>query len=367
MESFAAPANLAGRFVTDATLPRLCESILDAGRRSGAKCDLHKIGSSRAGRELIAFSIGEGHHQVSITAGAHSDEPIGPMTAMQLASWLACGEGDARDFTSRFSFSICPQVNPDGAAFNSAWFSDPIDPRAYFETVMREQPGDDIEFGYAVNSNAALRPENEAVAGFLKTRGPFVFHSSLHGMAYAEGAWFLICKEWGHRSGPLQDVLSALTAKERLPLHDIDRRGEKGFTRIAQGFCTTPTSTAMQAYFQERGDEAMASLFRLSSMELVQSIGGDPLAMVSELPLFLITDPIPRPSNVAPQPGETAYEKFRTSLGPAGAAYENGDEQPIQELMRKYHLLPVSLQKQVTLQGRMVLAGAAFAANLLSN
>ena len=51
------------------------------------------------------------------------------------------------------------------------------------------------------------RPENEAAMAFLEPHGPYAAHFSLHGMAFAEGAWFLICNEWADRAGDLLDSI----------------------------------------------------------------------------------------------------------------------------------------------------------------
>ncbi|MGI8905288.1 MAG: M14 family zinc carboxypeptidase [Candidatus Sumerlaeaceae bacterium] len=348
------------RFVTDASMPRLLAEIVAAAAKTGTAHEQLMIGRSRAGREMVGLRIGSGPLHVSITAGAHSDEPVGPMTAIELAVWLASGQPDARQFTRDFTFCICAQTNPDGSALNSRWFADPLDPFNYFQNVVREAPGDDIEFGYPANGEPALRPENQAVADFLRPHGPYLFHTSLHGMAFAEGAWFLICKEWSNRTQPLQQQLARLAKSHGFPLHDIERHGEKGFTRIAPGFCTTPTSTAMRTYFLERNDATTAAQFRPSSMEFVQSLGGDPLLMVSELPLFMIMDPAQRPPDVPLQRGATAYEHFREALPAARAAAEHGNLAPAKELMEKYQLEPVPLHKQVTLQAQMILAALAF-------
>ncbi len=71
-------------------------------------------------------------------------------------------------------------------------------------------------------------------------------------------------------------------------LHDVDRGGEKGFHRIDQGFTSRPDSRAMVRHFMALGDSETAALFRPSSMEYVRSLGGDPLTLVSEMPLFLL-------------------------------------------------------------------------------
>src|SRR5690606_36871771 len=149
-----------------------------------------------------------------------------------------------------------------------------------------EGPGDDIEFGYPGEDKGALRPENQAEADFLKSYGPYNLHCSLHSMAFAQGAWFLIEKSWSDRTQPLEHRLADSAARHDLGLHDIQGNGEKGFNRIAPGFCTTPTSVAMRDFFNAKGEAETADKFHLSSMEFVKTLGGSPLAMVSEIPIF---------------------------------------------------------------------------------
>jgi len=341
-------------FLTDQNL-RTVVGLLAARPRGKTRLEVREIGTSRTGGTMYGFVVGEGKHHVSITAGAHADEPVGPMTARMLIELFLSGAEDARQLTSHFTFYICPQVNPDGSAANEAWFHDPINEWEYLQHVVREPPGDDIEFGYPDSSGRALRPENEAVAAFLREGGPYVYHASLHGMAYAEGAWFLIGKEWASRTGELQRRLTAVAERAGLPLHDIDRRGDKGFTRIAHGFCTTPTSVAMREHFHSVNDPATAALFHPSSMEFVQSLGGDPLVMVSELPLFLIGRREPAEEGCAPPPGTTAFEKFRAALPEMKARAERGDRSPLKDLLEQYDVRALDISTQVQVQGAMVL------------
>ena len=147
---------------------------------------------------------------------------------------------------------------------------------------MREPPGRDVEFGFP-----DMRPENRAVAAWLRKEGPFALHGSLHGMGISGGALLLIEKHWGYRADRLQARFREAAQAERLPLYDRNRQGEKGFFYLAPGFWTTPEAPAMRAFFEARGDRETAALFRSSSMEYVRSLGGDPLCYVTELPLFL--------------------------------------------------------------------------------
>lgn len=346
------------------------ETVTRVGRTaaaSGVRFESHRIGESREGRELWGMILGRGARAVSIVAGAHADEPVGPVTALEFARWLALGE-ESRDLVESHTFRICPQINPDGAEANSRWFRDPLDPVIYFENVRRESPGDDIEFGYprdareAAEADAAVRPENVAVARFLAAGGPFCFHATLHGMGFAEGAWFLINREWAERSAPLRERLTRVADELGLGFHDIDRRGEKGFTRIARGYCTTPASDAMRSFFLERADPVTAGLFRPSSMEFVRSLGGDPLLMVSELPLFRIHALYDWPSDPAQPPGEdTPFQVFRMRL--QAALFESEGEErteALRRLIEEMDLRPVDPRTQVTMQARMIIEALEF-------
>ena len=199
------------------------------------------------------------------------------------------------------TFHLVPHVNPDGEAVNAAW-SDAtlpaVDHRGaadraydlplYLRHVARELPGDDLEFGFPRSAgDLAARPEARAVADFLAPGAPFALHGSFHGMGFAPGPWFLIERAWIDRTRPLREALRRRVREMGYGLFDIDRGGEKGFSRIDEGFTTRPDSRAMTAHFLERDDPETAALFRPSSMEHVRSLGGDPFTLVSEMPLFL--------------------------------------------------------------------------------
>ncbi|MCC5878010.1 MAG: peptidase M14 [Candidatus Sumerlaeia bacterium] len=245
-------------------------------------------GRSRNGIPIHAVILGDGPLRISITAGAHADEPGGPLAALQLCHRIVANP----ELHKAATWVILPHVNPDGARANEEWFRPTPDIRLYAGKVQRDKPGDDVEFNYpeppTISPNPP-RPENLYVAGVLRKHGPYDLHFSLHGMALAEGAWWLICREWMDRTQPLRERLKALFAEKGFGLHDTERRGEKGFHRIEKGFCTTPTATGMIEYFTGIGDDSTAKQFLSSSMEYVRSLGGDPLAMVSELPLFQVS------------------------------------------------------------------------------
>ena len=194
---------------------------------------------------------------------------------------------------THFTWWIIPHTNPDGEIKNKLWYTETdeqYDCLNYFKHVIREPPGDDIEFAFPNNSrDNDTRPENIAIYNWwMSAPHPFHLHASLHGMAIGAGPWFLIEKEWWPRCRRLQKICTSRVAELGYKLHDVQRHGEKGFFRLDKGFCSHPDSRAMRQYFINQNDLEMAEKFRPGSMETIRSFGGDPLTLVSEMPLFII-------------------------------------------------------------------------------
>lgn len=266
-----------------------------------------ELGRSREGRSLGGWTLGRGPRRISLIGGAHADEPVGPSCLRRLVAFLA-GLPPEDPLVTEWAWFVVPHINPDGAAINETWAARTVpvtdsagaDDRgyllsAYLDGVVRERPGDDLEFGFPRSAgrdgeDPGARPEARAVAELLRRAAPLALHGSLHGMAFGTGPWFLLEREWIDRTDPLRRRLADRVHAMGYALHDVDRGGEKGFTRIAEGFCTRPDSGAMRRHFLERDDPETAGLFRPSSMETARSFGGDPLTIVSEMPLFLVPD-----------------------------------------------------------------------------
>jgi hypothetical protein len=260
-----------------------------------------EIGRSREDRPIYGWRFGGGPVAVSLIAGCHADEPVGPDLLRRLCAWLGRLSASHR-LLRLHSWSVVPHVNPDGELRNSEWSRATVpvpdhrgqsdrgfDLVAYLGDAVRELPGDDVEFGFPRSAaDVGARPENRAVARFLAAGAPYRLHASLHGMGFAPGVWFLLEESWEERTAAVREALAQRVGRLGYRLLDVDRRGEKGFRRIGEGFSTRPDSRAMRAFFEARGEPETAALFRPSSMELVRSLGGDPLTVVSEMPLFLL-------------------------------------------------------------------------------
>lgn len=248
------------------------------------------IGTSREGRSIGACVVGEGPIRVNLVGGCHADEPVGPRLLNRLVRFL--GSDDGRELRRLATWTIIPHVNPDGAVRNEPW-QDPnavsYDIGSFLAHRLRELPGDDIEFGFPRDAaDAGARPENLAAFRFWKDHAPFHLHATLHGMSMAAGPWYLLEATWWDRFQPFAASIVDHVSDMGYELHDVERFGEKGFHRLAKGFCSRPDSGAMRDHFLGLGDEDMASRFWPSSMETIRSFGGDPLTLVSEMPLFIL-------------------------------------------------------------------------------
>ncbi len=266
------------------------ENILD----SPVKIPARTIGYSRENRPIHAAVVGHGKIKLSLIAGCHADEPMGPRLLRKLYSFLDSLDPH-HELLENYQWWLVPHANPDGEAVNMRWYSDDdmtFDMINYLRYVVRELPGHDIEFAFPYGpDNPGLRPENNAIYDFwLSADTTFHLHASLHGMMVAAGPWFLIEKEWIDRSDVLQSLCKKEVSKMNYALHDVDRKGEKGFSRISKGFCTRPDSKSMRAFFMEQNNPEMAGKFFPSSMEAIRDIGADPLTIVSEMPLFILPD-----------------------------------------------------------------------------
>jgi Zinc carboxypeptidase len=308
---------------------------------SGARSEI--IGQSRQNHPLFGVTFGSGPKHVSIIAGCHADEPIGPMTAQLLFPVLSARFSDVLE---SFTFHVIPQMNPDGAEQNRPWFGDPLSLTEYLNQTIRELPGDDIEFGFGEEGDE--RPECVAMQSFLRPHGPYVAHLSLHGLAIAEGAWCLVCREWEEKGVPFMEAFSQLCAELDFPQHDIDRHGEKGFVRYRKGFTSTPHSVPMQQHFLALGDPDTAALFKPSSMQWVQSLGGDPLCVVSELPLFLL-------DMVSPSLDDLYTTRLKEEISSIRATKMSLADNDLAPLIERYRIQPTPLELQVRLQLGMIL------------
>ena len=344
-------------------MQELFEEIIAASPASLPEGEM--IGYSRERRSLAGYCFGQGAFRISLIAGCHADEPVGPRFLRHFVSYLSHLPKHS-PILEDYQWWIVPHANPDGEAVNRSWYRDRdehIDFIQYLSHVRRELPGDDIEFGFPRDGgDVDARPENKSVAAWwMKAGDSFHLHVSLHGMAFAGGPWFLIEPAWLSRCQELKAKCRRAVKELGYRLHDVDRQGEKGFRRLEEGFCTRPDSKSMTQFFLDRQDELTAGKFRPSSMEAIRSVGGDPLTLVTEMPLFIL----PRVGETLGPPDPEAErwkelieewkDRLRSEQTGTGAVGEEASQRglramPIRDQMQLQWVLIVAGLEQVRLQ-----------------
>lgn len=318
------PSRLPERFSTN-------DEFLDNVRDSGIV-----LGHSEEGRPIIGFRLGTGAKRASFLAGAHADEPVGPETLRTLVQSILRFPARHQALLEDWTLCILPQINPDSEARNQKWIEDWPSLSSYLIHAFREAPGRDIEFSWPDR-----RIENRSVAKWLTENGPFHVHASLHGMGYSQGGMLLIERNWSYRTSLLQEGFESVVHAAGMDMHDHNRKGEKGFFYIAPGFTTTPEGAAMRTYFLSHGQADTAALFSDSSMEFVRSLGGDPLCVVTELPLFVVRGPS--------HPGTpVTYLRFREAVANVIATKEYGS------LMARFDVSELDLKTAIAIQLRVL-------------
>jgi hypothetical protein len=315
------------------------------------------IGYSKENRPIYATALGHGKIKISLIGGCHADEPVGPRFLRKLYSFLD-SLGPSHKLLQNYQWWIIPHANPDGEAVNKKWYNDDdtiFDIVNYLRYAVRELPGDDIEFGFPYEPGSpGLRPENNVIYDFwVSARTKFHLHASLHGMMVAAGPWFLIEKEWIDKSDIMQSLCREEVTKMNYSLHDVDRKGEKGFHRIAKGFSTRPDSKAMRAFFMEQNNPEMAEKFFPSSMEAIRNLGGDPLTIVSEMPLFILPD-LP-PMLEWPHP---VWDEWHTKLQDwkSRLRSKHDTDDKIHSEIKTSGIIPMPVNDQMRLQWRFITA-----------
>jgi len=317
------------------------------------------LGHSREGRVVRGFRFGNGPVAVSLLAGCHADEPVGPRLLRHLAGYLSTLGADD-PWLHSFEWWVIPHINPDGERRNTVWAQEEAveyDLAQYLTSAVRELPGDDVEFAFPRSAtDRGARPETRGVFDWWRTcERPFALHLSLHSTGFAAGPWFLIEPRWRDRCTLLKQRCTEAVSVLRYLLHDVERGGEKGFHRLERGFCTRPDSVSMRAHYHALGDPTTAKQFRPSSMETIRSFGGDPLTLVSEMPLFLT----PGVGKVLgpPDPAAVAWrqriDRWRSEL------LEGRDPRDVSREALREGLVPMPALDQMKLQWTLVQAGIA--------
>jgi hypothetical protein len=111
----------------------------------------------------------------------------------------------------------------------------------------------------------------------------------------------------------------------------------------------------MRDHFLALGDEETAARFRPSSMEAIRSLGGDPLTLVSEMPLFIT--PGVGETLGPPDPEGEKWKERRARWQLAFGPISDERREAISDEIRTSGLTPMPILDQMRLQWRLISAG----------
>ena len=133
---------------------------LDAARIADLEqlgAEVREIGRSTGGRPLHGVCIGDpAAPLVSIVAGAHPDEPAGPLAALELLTGWA-----ETELAWQVRLAVIPLLDPDGVVAQKPWlenWEEHVDLPRYLMHRLRREPGDDREFARRLQAHI-VKPE----------------------------------------------------------------------------------------------------------------------------------------------------------------------------------------------------------------
>ncbi|MFJ2239542.1 M14 family zinc carboxypeptidase [Streptomyces sp. NPDC087859] len=243
-----------------------------------ALCTLRQVGRSRAGRPLHLLSVGHARRAVLVVAGAHSNEPTGGATLLDVAGRVL-NERELR-FGTSWHFLLC--ADPDGASLHRT----PA-PRTlfdyhlgFFRPAGHEQP----EWSPAVLPPDRLPPETRALTGVIDELRPYL-QVTLHGTDLG-GSWVQLTQDIPGLAEPF--------AKSAAELNIPVERGASdaaGWPASGPGVHVMPAPGAGAAY------PSMPDDARNSTWYHAHRYGG--LTAIVEVPMWasdLVDDPAPHPA-----------------------------------------------------------------------
>ncbi|MGW2054362.1 M14 family zinc carboxypeptidase [Streptomyces sp. NPDC001840] len=148
---------------------------------------LRRVGTSRAGEPIRLLSVGRGSRHVLVVAGPHANEPVGGLTVLRLARYLArtarpgapAGHRARARFTdTTWHFVLC--LDPDGARRNERWLKGPMTFSQHYRHFFRPGFAGQPEW-LPTEPGAEPMPETRALLDLQDELRPYL-QCSLHGV-----------------------------------------------------------------------------------------------------------------------------------------------------------------------------------------
>ena len=173
-------------------------------------CTLRQVGKSREGRPLHLLSAGHGRRNVLVVAAPHSDERIGPATALRLAERVAVDPDLHARADATWHFLLC--LDPDGTVRSEEGPPVRRTPAAHFRHSYRPPPDEQPEWAPSVRPVDDQLPESRTLVGLIDELRPFL-QCSLHGNDLG-GSWIQLTRD----IPGLAEPLGKLSAERDVPV-----------------------------------------------------------------------------------------------------------------------------------------------------
>ncbi|HEY5832732.1 M14 family zinc carboxypeptidase [Streptomyces sp.] len=176
-------------------------------------CALREIGRSREGRPLRVLTVGRtgaGRRNVLVVAGPHSDERIGPATALKLAGRVAADPLLHARAGAAWHFLLC--LDPDGTIRSEAGPAVRRTPAEHFRHAYRPPADEQPEWAPSIRPADDQLPESRALVDLIDELRPFL-QCSLHGNDLG-GSWIQLTRD----IPGLAEPLGKLSAERDVPV-----------------------------------------------------------------------------------------------------------------------------------------------------
>ncbi|MCL2552723.1 MAG: 3-hydroxyacyl-CoA dehydrogenase [Actinomycetia bacterium] len=173
-------------------------------------CTLRQVGKSREGRPLHLLSAGRGRRNVLVVAAPHSDERIGPATALRLAERVAVDPDLHARADASWHFLLC--LDPDGTVRSEEGPAVRRTPASHFRHSYRPPPDEQPEWAPSVRPAGDQLPESQALFDVIDELRPFL-QCSLHGNDLG-GSWIQLTRD----IPGLAEPLGKLSAERDVPV-----------------------------------------------------------------------------------------------------------------------------------------------------
>ncbi|MFA9444614.1 M14 family zinc carboxypeptidase [Egicoccus sp. AB-alg6-2] len=182
-----------------ATVDELHARMRDLTDRHPDVASIARVGTSRLGEKLWCLTIGAADAEVSTPAALvfampHPNEPIGALTALQLAQRL-CEDARLRRSTG-LVWHIVACIDPDGTRLNEGWFAGPFTRTHYGRNFYRPAGPEQVEWNFPFAYKDAfvdrVMPETLALMRLIDDTRPLLMcslHNSELGGAYYYVSW----------------------------------------------------------------------------------------------------------------------------------------------------------------------------------